>query len=264
MMLRHLTALRYLQPFREGGSLPALVEADDDRLYVLKFRGAAQGHKALIAELLAGEIARHLGLPVPELVFMDLDARLAVSEPHAEIRDLIQKSVGLNLAMAYLPSALTFDPLASLTAQRLTPLLASQIVWFDALVTNLDRTAKNPNLLISQRKLWLIDHGASLYFHHTWQNYLERSQQSFIAIKQHVLIRFATVIAAIDAGLAARLNGEVLPEILALTPDEWLNDASDFATTAEARAAYLRYLTQRLQSPRQFAEEAARAHARAL
>lgn len=263
-MLKHLTALRYLQPFREGGSLPALVEADDDRLYVLKFRGAAQGHKTLIAELLAGEIARLLGLPIPELVFMEVDPRLASSEPHAEIRGIIQNSAGLNLALAYLPSALSFDPLASLAAQRLTPLLASQIVWFDALVMNIDRTLKNPNVLFSQRRLWLIDHGASFYFHHTWQNYLERSQQPFTAIKDHVLIRFATVLKEIDAGLASCLTPDSLREIIRLIPDEWLVREAEFADENAMREAYLAFLTRRLQSPRRFVEEAAHAHTRAV
>ena len=263
-MLRHLTALRYLQPFREGGSVPALIEADDDRLYVLKFRGAGQGRKALIAELIAGEIARLLGLPMPELVFMELDARLGISEPDAEVRELIMASAGLNLAMAYLPSALTFDPLASLNAQRLTPWLASQIVWFDALVTNIDRTRKNPNLLFSQRRLWLIDHGAAFYFHHTWQNYLERSQQPFAAIKDHVLIHFATVLAEIDVGLAEHLPEDTLRAIIALTPDEWLANEAGFADADAVRAAYASYLTRRLQSPRAFVEEAIRAHARAV
>jgi hypothetical protein len=263
-MLRQLTALRYLQPFREGGSVPALVEADDDRMYVLKFRGAGQGRKALIAELVAGELARALGLPVPELVFMELDARLGSSEPDAEIRELIMASVGLNLAMAYLPSALTFDPLASLTKQRLTPLLASHSVWFDALVTNIDRTAKNPNLLISQRKLWLIDHGAALYFHHTWENYMERSQQPFAASKDHVLIRFATVLAEVDTGLAERLTADVLRKIVGLIPDDWLIGEDGFAAAAEVRHAYVNYLSRRLLTPRRFVEEAIHAHARAV
>ncbi|MEP7198683.1 MAG: HipA family kinase [Chloroflexota bacterium] len=262
--MKHLTALRYVAPLREGGSMPAIVEADDNRLWVLKFRGAGQGRKALIAELVAGEIARLLGLPVPELVFMELDARLGISEPDAEIRSLILASVGLNLAMRYLPSALTFDPLASLAAQRLTPLLASQIVWFDALVTNIDRTAKNPNLLISQRQLWLIDHGAAFYFHHTWQNHMQRSQQPFAAITDHVLIRFATVVAEIDASLAAHLDAQSLQALVAMIPDAWLTDEPPFATPDAVRAAYLDYLLARSAAPRDFVTEAIRAHARTV
>ena len=175
MRLRTVKATRYVTPLREGGSLPAIVEADDDGLYVLKFRGAGQGTKALIAELLAGELARHLGLPVPEIVFVEVDATLARTEPDPEIQDLIRASAGLNLALDYLPGSITFDP----AAEKVEPALASAIVWFDAYVTNVDRTARNSNMLMWHRRLQLIDHGSSFYFHHGWNNYLERSSDPF-------------------------------------------------------------------------------------
>jgi len=188
-MLRTITATRYVTPLREGGSLPAIVEADDDGLYVLKFRGAGQGLKALIAELVAGEIARSLGLPVPEIVFMELDAVLGRMEPDFEIQSLIKASAGLNLALDFLPGALAFD---ALDAHSLDPILASSIVWFDAYVTNVDRTPRNTNMLWWHRRLMLIDHGASLYFHHVNANYMERSQLPFSAIRNHVLLPAAS------------------------------------------------------------------------
>ena len=175
MSLRTVIATRYVTPLREGGSLPAIIEADDDGLYVLKFRGAGQGPKALIAELLGGEIARAAGLPVPEIVFVELDAELARTEPDPEIQSLIRASAGLNLALDYLPGAVTFDPIA----EKPDSDLASSIVWFDAYVSNVDRTPRNSNILVWHRRLWLIDHGATLYFHHAWSNPLERSQRSF-------------------------------------------------------------------------------------
>ncbi len=172
MRLRTVIATRYVTPLREGGSLPAIVEADDDGMYVLKFRGAGQGSKALIAELVAGEIARAAGLPVPEIVFVELDSELARTEPDPEIQALIRASAGLNLALDYLPGAVTFDPVAEQPDAE----LASTVVWFDAYVTNVDRTPRNTNMLIWHRRLWLIDHGATLYFHHTWNDYHKRSR----------------------------------------------------------------------------------------
>src|SRR5262245_42893176 len=187
MNLRTVAATRYVTPLREGGSLPAIVEADDEGMYVLKFRGAGQGAKALIAELVSGEIARSLGLPVPELVFVELDPELARAEPDPEIQDLIRASAGLNLALDYLPGSVMFDPLA----EKPDAALASAIVWFDAYVTNVDRTARNTNMLMWHRRLWLIDHGSSLYFHHRSDNYLERSREPFPLIKKHDLLEFA-------------------------------------------------------------------------
>src|SRR5215831_7278140 len=198
MSLRTVIATRYVTPLREGGSLPAIVEADDDGMYVLKFRGAGQGPKALIAELVAGEMARVAGLPVPEIVFVELDADLARTEPDPEIQDLIRASGGLNLALDYLPGAIMFDPVAEQIEAR----LASQIVWFDAYVTNIDRTPRNTNMLMWHRQLWLIDHGAALYFHHSWSNYRERTSDPFRLIKDHVLLRSAAQLEAADLHLS--------------------------------------------------------------
>jgi hypothetical protein len=259
-MLRTVTATRYITPLREGGSLPAIVEADDDGLYVLKFVGAGQGPRVLIAELVAGEIARALGLPVPEIVFATLDAELARTEPDPEIQDLIRassallnSSVGLNLALDYLPGSITFDPLAWQPDAE----LASRIVWFDALVTNLDRTPRNSNMLMWHGKLWLIDHGAALYFHHDWRDHLERATSPFALIKDHVLLRFATRIAAVDEAMAALLDAATIEAIVGLIPDAWLDDASGFASHAAHRDAYVQYLTRRLQAPRAFSQQAA-------
>ena len=256
-LLRTITATRYVTPLREGGSLPAIVEADDDGLYVLKFRGAGQGPKALIAELVAGELARVLGLPVPEIVFVQLDTELARTEPDPEIQELIRASGGLNLALDYLPGSVTFDPLA----ERPAAALASALVWFDAFVSNMDRTARNANLLMWHRQLWLIDHGAALYFHHQPDGFVERAQRPFPLIKDHVLLPQAGALAAADARLSLLLTPEVIGQIVALIPDEWLADEPCFADKAAHRQAYADYFVRRLQAPRAFAEEAARAHA---
>jgi hypothetical protein len=256
-MLRTITAMRYVTPLREGGSLPAIVEADDGQLYVLKFCGAGQGPKALISELVAGELARTLGLPVPEIVLAHLDPALGRSEPDPEIQDLIKASAGLNLALAYLPGVFAFDP-------RLNPLgpeLSSAVVWFDAYVTNVDRTPRNTNILISEGLPWLIDHGAALYFHHDWNNYLARSRSRFPQIKEHVLLPFASDLARADTALSPRLTPEVIDSIVALIPASWLGDEPDFANKVEHRAAYTAFLRQRLEAPRLFVEEAI--HARA-
>ncbi|GAC1391754.1 MAG: hypothetical protein NVSMB38_13150 [Ktedonobacteraceae bacterium] len=257
-MLRTLTATRYVTPLREGGSLPAIVEAEDDGLYVLKFHGAGQGPKSLIAELVAGEIARALGLTVPEIVFMELDAALGRNEPDYEIYNLIKASVGLNLALDYLPGSLTFD---ALDARLLDPLLASSIVWFDAYISNVDRTPRNTNMLFWHKLLYLIDHGASLYFHHTGVNYLERSRSPFTQIKDHVLLPVATQLVEADTFLKGRLTPSLLENIIAAIPDEWLGDDPLFATKEEHRAAYVAYLRDRLAASQVFVEEAL--HARA-
>jgi len=257
MMPRTVKATRYVTPLREGGSLPAIVEADDDGLYVLKFRGAGQGVKALIAELLAGELARALELPVPEIVFVEVAAELARTEPDPEIQDLIRASAGLNLALDYLPGSITFDP----AAETVEPELASAIVWFDALVTNVDRTARNTNMLMWHRRLRLIDHGAALYFHHNWDNYLARSRATFPKIKEHVLLPSASLIEEADARLAARTTEELIREVLSFVPDEWLAAEPRFASAEEHRAAYAEYLLSRLQAPRDFVREAADARA---
>lgn len=257
-MIRTVTATEYLTPLREGGSLPAIVEADDDGTYVAKFRGAGQGPRALIAELVAGELARLLGLPVPEIVFVTIDPRMARTEPDPEIQELLIKSEGLNLALDYLPGSITFDPLVTRPIAGNTR-LASSIVWFDALVTNVDRTAKNTNLLVWHRNLWMIDHGATLIFHHTWDDYLGRSRKPFGGIKDHVLMPWATEIAAVDEELAARLTLETMAPILDAIPEAWLGDESRFASVAEHRAAYGEYLLRRLESPREWVEDAVRA-----
>lgn len=255
--VRRVTATRYVTPLREGGSLPAIVEADDDGLYVLKFRGAGQGTKALIAELVAGEIGRLLGLPVPEIVLVDLDPVLGRSEPDPEIRDLIVGSAGLNLGLDYLPGALAFDPASSPPP---SPRLASEIVWFDAFVTNVDRTARNTNLLIWHRELWLIDHGASLYFHHQWDGYMERARTPFAAIREHVLLPWATELREACERLTPRVTDEGIRSVLELVPDEWLT--GEFESANAHRSAYAEYLAARRGAAEVFTEEAIRAHER--
>jgi hypothetical protein len=260
-MLRTTLATRYVTPLREGGSLPAVVEADDDGLYVLKFRGAGQGPKALVAELLAGEIARALGLPVPEIVYMELDPVLGRSEPDFEIQELIKASAGLNLALDFLPGALAFD---ASDARALDPLLASCIVWFDAYVTNVDRTARNTNMLFWHKRLMLIDHGAALYFHHNWPNYLEHSRTPFTPIKDHVLLRSASALQEADARLKARLSAALLEDIVQMIPDGWLESDQFFADCDAYRAAYVAYLLNRLASSHIFVEEALHARTQLL
>lgn len=257
MNLRKVTATRYVTPLREGGSLPAIVEADDDGLYVLKFRGAGQGAKALIAELIVGELGRALGLPVPEIVFVELDPELARTEPDPEIQDLIRASAGLNLAMDYLPGSIGFDPVVDKPAAE----LASAIVWFDAYTTNVDRTPRNTNLLIWHRQLYLIDHGAALYFHHDWANYVERSRKPFVQIKDHVLLPFANAVQEADERLSALVTEDLVRDVLSLIPAEWLASHAQFAGAEEQRAAYAEYLLARLALPRDFVKEALNARA---
>ncbi len=225
--------------------MPAVVEADDLGTYVLKFRGAGQGSKALVAEIVAGEIARSLGLLVPEILLINLDPKLARAEPDVEIQDLIRASAGLNLALDYLPGSLGFDPLVETPG----PELASHILWFDALVSNVDRTLRNPNLLTWHGRLWLIDHGASLYFHHAWGDWRAASKRPFAA-RDHVLLPFAGAILEADAALAPRLAEKVLREIVDLVPEEWLQGEYGFADTAAIRAAYVEFLSSRLEEPR--------------
>ena len=252
MAPRTVTATRYVTPLREGGSLPAIIEADDDGLYVMKFRGAGQGAKALIAELIAGELGRALGLPVPELVFVEMDPVLGRTEPDQEIQDLIRASAGLNLALDYLPGSITFDPVVD----RPDPLLASEIVWFDAYTTNVDRTSRNTNMLMWHRRLYLIDHGAALYFHHSWKNYLERSQDRFDRIKDHVLLPVASELSEADARMSGRLTRELIRETVELIPEGWLAGEASFDGPEQYRAAYAEYLLRRLEGPRAFLEEA--------
>ena len=255
MTLKTVIATRYVTPLREGGSLPAIIEADDDGMYVLKFRGAGQGPKALIAELVAGELARRAGLLVPEIVFVDLDSELARTEPDPEIQDLIRASAGLNLALDYLPGSVMFDPVA----EKPDAELASSIVWFDAYVTNVDRTPRNTNMLMWHRRLWLIDHGASLYFHHSWKNYLERSRDSFPMIKDHVLLRFAGSLEETDSRMSKMFTPDIIRSIVKLIPDAWLIGNNQFGGSDLHRDAYIEYLLSRLEPPRVFLEEAIRA-----
>jgi hypothetical protein len=244
--LRTVAATRYVTPLREGGSMPAIVEADDLGTYVLKFRGAGQGEKALVAEVIAGGIARALGLHVPELVLMEVDPELGRNEPDQEIQALIKASAGLNLGVDYLPGSLAYESGAFPT----DPSLAARIVWFDAFVTNVDRTARNTNLLFWHRQLYVIDHGAALYFQHDWPAGLARSRAPFPQIRQHVLHRFAAGVPALDAELAERLGGGVLADIVAQLPDAWLPAPAD-----DRRAGYLRFLEERLTAPRAFLAE---------
>jgi hypothetical protein len=255
--VRTVVASRYVTPLREGGSLPAIVEADDDGMYVLKFRGAGQGPKALIAELVAGEIGRLAGLPVPEIVFAELPPDLARTEPDAEIQSLIGASAGLNLALDYLPGSVTFDPLVFQPDAK----LASAIVWFDAFVCNVDRTARNVNMLMWHRRLWLIDHGAALYFHHAWNNRDDHARTPFSLIKDHVLLKFASMLEEVDADMAARLTTEKIADIVELIPDAWLAEDPGFDSRSQQRQAYLNYFKVRLASSKIFVREAI--HARA-
>jgi hypothetical protein len=247
--MRTVTATHYVTPLREGGSLPAIVEADDDGTYVLKFRGAGQGPRALIAELVSGELARRLGLRVPEIVLVDLDPRMGKTEPDPEIQDLLRASEGLNLALDYLPGSIAFDPVVDVNVDAR---LASSVVWFDALVTNVDRTPRNTNLLVWHRELWLIDHGASLYFHHNVDaTTLSRAGAPFLAIREHVLLPRAGAIAAVDAELASKITAAVIDEVVNLIPEAWLEGLE--------RTIYRRWLLARLEAPRMWVEEAARA-----
>jgi len=249
--LRTVNVIRYVTPLREGGSLPAIIEADDGFMYVLKFRGAGQGVKALIAELIAGEIARTLGLPIPEIVFAGLNEAFGRTEPDEEIQDLLKASTGLNLGLHYLAGAITFDPLVTTVEAR----LASQIVWLDSLITNVDRTARNTNMLIWHKELWLIDHGASLYFHHSGQPWEEQARRPFIQIKDHVLLPQAAELATVDAEYRAILNNEKIHAIVSLIPDEWLV-ASAFESADDVRQMYTGFLETRLAASEIFVTEA--------
>ena len=260
-VLRTINATRYVTPLREGGSLPAIVEADDCGLYVLKFRGAGQGPLALVAELIAGEIGRALGLNVPEIVLMNVDASLGRNEPDYEIRELLRASVGLNLALDYLPGSMMFDPAARNLADAQ---VASGAVWFDAFITNVDRTARNPNLLWWHKSLYLIDHGASLYFHHNWQGLEKMALTAFPAIREHVLLPWASCLAERNALFRTRLNEALFTDVLSQVPDGWLVPEPGLAGPAGKREAYVEYLSQRLSAASSFVEEAVRARATLL
>ncbi|NRT15500.1 hypothetical protein HNP99_001857 [Flavobacterium sp. 28A] len=250
--LRTVNVTRYITPLREGGSLPALAEADDDFKYVLKFKGAGHGVKALIAELIGGEIARALKLRIPELVYANLDEAFGRTEADEEIQDLLQGSQGLNLALHFLSGAINYDPVVT----TVDPVLASQIVWLDAYITNVDRTFRNTNMLIWHKELWLIDHGASLYFHHSWTNWEKHAQSPFALIKDHVLLPQASELIAIDAAFNAILTPEVLTEIVNLIPIDWLQWEDVEATPEELRNVYLQFLLTRLNHSEIFIKEA--------
>jgi len=240
-VLRTVTATRYVTPLREGGSLPAVMEADDLGTYVVKFVGAGQGRKVLVAEVVAGELARRLGLPVPEIVTVQVDPVLGRSEPDGEVQDLLRASGGLNLAMDFLPGALGFDPLTHTVA----PDLASRVLWFDALVGNVDRSWRNPNLLLWHRRLQLIDHGATLVFAHAWPRAQASAGRSYDT-SEHVLAAQATERASADAALAPRVTRELLEEVTGLVPDVWLDGEPGFDGAQEVRAGYVDWLLRRL------------------
>ncbi len=254
--IRTVIVTRYVTPLREGGSLPAIVEADDGFLYVLKFRGAGQGIKALIAELIGGEIARLAGLKLPELVFAELNEAYGRAEADEEIQDLLKFSTGLNLGMSYLSGAATYDP----AVIRPEILLASKIVWLDAFLMNVDRTARNTNMLLWHHELWLIDHGACLYFHHNWEHWKEQSTKPFIQIKDHVLLRQASALEEVDKAMKQLLNKQVIDSIVALIPEDWIT--ATFPESVETvRNIYSEFLQIRLESSETFVKQAI--HARA-
>ena len=250
LAMRSVRATRYVTAFREGGSLPGLVEADDDGLYVVKFRGAGQGPRVLVAEWLAGEIARALGLLVPDLVAVDLDPAIADSEPHQEIHDLLVASVGRNIGLDFLPGSLTFNPIADAVAD---PDWAASVVWLDALVTNPDRSPRNPNLLTWHGRTWLIDHGASLYIHHTWRDPAAHARRPHAErIADHVLLPFASSIAAADERLVGVVTAALLEDLVAAVPDDWLARDPVIGDADAQRSAYIDYISARLRSPRPF------------
>lgn len=251
--IRTTDAVRYVLPLREGGSLPALVDADDGFKYVLKFRGGGHGAKALIAEFIGGEIARAAGMRVPELVFVNLDEDFGRTEGDEEIQDLLQASRGLNLGLHFLSGALTWDVVVN-TAD---PMEASRIVWLDAFITNVDRTWRNTNMLLWHgRELWLIDHGASLYFHHNWIGWEKAALSPFPYIKDHALLRDASMLAEADVEMRTRITPEVIDAVVAAIPDTWLQQASEEISPDEQRRVYAEFLKTRLSNSHIFVNHA--------
>ena len=240
--IRSVDVVQYLQPLREGGSLPAIVKADDEFLYVLKFRGAGQGKKVLIAELIGGELARAIGLNVPELVFMNLDDSFSKTEPDEEIQDLLKFSVGLNLGLHFLSRAITYDPLVP----KVDPLTASKVVILDSIMINIDRTAKNTNLLSWYNDLWLIDHGASFYFHHNWNTWEDHLKRTFPLVKNHVLLQEASLLSKAADEIRSSLTKDKIVEIVTRVPEDWLLHESEPLSPEEMRAAYIEFITNRL------------------
>ena len=248
--IRTVDVIRYVTPLREGGSLPAIAEADDEFLYVLKFRGAGQGVKSLVAELIGGELARLLGMKIPEIVFAQLDSAFGRTEPDEEIQDLLKASVGLNLGLHYLSGSITFDA----TVTKIDSLLASQIVWLDCLITNVDRTARNTNMLCWNKEVWLIDHGASLYFHHSWDNWKEHASRPFSQVKEHVLLPYASSLDVADENFKSILSHEKIRSIVNLIPDDWLMPENGLPENQ--RQVYYEYLVTRLNLSKEFVKEA--------
>lgn len=249
--IREVNVIRYVMPFREGGSLPALVDADDGFSYVLKFRGAGQGKRVLVAELIGGEIARWLGLRMPEMVFADLDESFGRTEPDEEIQDLLKFSVGRNLGVHYLKGAIAFVA----NADKISEWEASKVVWLDALLMNVDRTAKNTNMLFWNRELWLIDHGATLYFHHNWDHWEDQVTKPFIQIRDHVLLPQATKVREVDKQYRDLFNPENLENLLSAVPDEWLREEGRDITAEEARIVYVEFLSRRVQNSSVFVDQ---------
>lgn len=251
--IRTVDVVRYVQPLREGGSLPAIVEADDGFLYVIKFRGAGQGKKALIAELIGGELSRLLGLRVPELVFMNLDDSFGRTEPDEEIQDLLKFSVGLNLGLHYLSRSITYDPNVSVADE----LESSKVVLLDSLITNVDRTHRNTNLLNWNKELWLIDHGASLYFHHSWDNWETMAGRTFPRIKDHVLLEKASKLAEAAGVFKEQITADALAAIINSIPDDWLEEEGSEASPDEKRKVYQSFIQMRMDNLDSLVKEAA-------
>jgi hypothetical protein len=252
MNLRTVNVTRYITPLREGGSLPALAEADDDFKYVVKFRGAGHGAKALISELIGGVVATLLKLRVPELVFVQLDEAFGQTEGDEEIQDLLQGSRGLNLGLHFLSGALTFDPVTT----KVDGLLASQIVWLDAFLTNVDRTVRNTNMLMWHKDLWLIDHGATLYFHHTWTNWEKQALSPFSLIKDHVLLPYADKLEETDVEIKKIITPEVIRKVVDMIPDEWAATAEEGLSANDVREVYYQFLIRRFENSNNFINEA--------
>ncbi|RQO31379.1 aminotransferase class I and II [Taibaiella sp. KBW10] len=250
--MRNIKVIRYISPLREGGSLPAIAEGDDDFLYVLKFRGAGQGLKALIADFIGGELARVLGLNMPEMVFADLAEGFGRTEPDEEIQDLLKASTGLNLGVHFLSGSITFDP----EIHQIDPLVASKIVWLDALLMNIDRTAKNTNLLVWNKDIWLIDHGASLYFHHNWDSLESLAQSPFAMIKDHVLLSQANALQAAATEALSLINPGVIAKIIDMIPEEWLSLSEPERSLEEIKNGYNHFLQQRLVHSDKFVKQA--------
>lgn len=252
-------ATRYITPLREGGSLPAIIEADDDRKYVMKFVGAGQGARVLTAEVMAGAIAERIGLNMPEMTLLYLDPVMAQTERHEEIMDLLRASSGTNLGFRFLEQAFAYNPL--LNPQPMEDVTASLIVWLDSYIMNVDRTSRNVNLLISGRKVWVIDHGAAFFFHHTWDNLPERARSPFAFVREHTLLPIASELEGVDELVRTQLDDGFLREVVNLPPEEWLEYDDRIGDAAAQREAYFDFLRNRRDNSAIFVQEALRARA---